>query len=131
MSADPDALRIERFADTGATLFRLTGYLDLSTVDQLRATVGPACGSGDEVRLDLSGLTFCDSTGVGALVWLYRRASVGTGRLVVYAPRKAVREVLRISGVDRVIPVLGAVERQQGAAPTSSADALPQPDASA
>jgi len=118
MSAYPDALRIERVTDTGGPLFRLTGYLDLSTVDSLRATVGPACGSGDEVRLDLSGLTFCDSTGVGALVWLYRRASVGTGRLVVYAPRKAVREVLRISVVDRVIPVLGA-------------DALPQPDASA
>jgi len=116
MSADPDALRVERVTDTGGPLFRVIGYLDLSTVDVLRTTVGPACGSGDEIRLDLSGLTFCDSTGVGALVWLYRRASVGTGRLVVYAPRKAVREVLRISGVDRVIPVLGA-------------DALPQPEA--
>jgi anti-sigma B factor antagonist len=103
-----EALRIEPVADSGGRLFRLTGYLDLSTVDLLRETVGPACGSGEDVRLDLSGLTFCDSTGVGALVWLYRRASAGAGRLVVYAPRKAVRDVLRISGVDRVIPVLGA-----------------------
>jgi anti-sigma B factor antagonist len=116
MSADPEGLRIDPVADPGGPLFRLTGYLDLSTVDLLRSTVGPACGSGDEVRLDLSALTFCDSTGVGALVWLYRRASAGTGRLVVYAPRKAVRDVLRISGVDRVIPVLGA-DALPGAAP--------------
>src|SRR5262245_51744818 len=108
MSAAPDALLIEAVADPRGPLFRLTGYLDLSTVDLLRAAVGPACGTGEEVGLDLSGLTFCDSTGVGALVWLYRRASAGSGRLVVYAPRKAVRDVLRISGVDRVIPVLGA-----------------------
>jgi hypothetical protein len=51
---------------------------------------------------------------VGALVWLYRRASAGAGRLLVYGPRKPVRDVLRISGVDRVIPV-------------HSADALPGP----
>ncbi len=108
MSADPEGLRVEPVDSADGPLFRLTGYLDLSTVDLLRSVVGPACGTGVEVRLDLSGLAFCDSTGVGALVWLYRRASVGTGRLVVYAPRKHVREVLRISGVDRVIPVLGA-----------------------
>ncbi len=108
MSAEAQALRIEPVADPGGPLFRLVGYLDLSTVDQLRATVGPACGTGADVRLDLSGLTFCDSTGVGALVWRYRRASAGSGRLVVFAPRKPVREVLRISGVDRVIPVHGA-----------------------
>jgi anti-sigma B factor antagonist len=60
--------------------------------------------------LDLSGLTFCDSTGVGALVWLYRRATAGSGRLIAYAPRKTVREVLRISGVDRIIPVRAATQ---------------------
>jgi anti-sigma B factor antagonist len=108
MPADRDALTVERVDDPGGPLFRLTGYLDLSTVDLLRNTVGPACGTGEDVRLDLSGLTFCDSTGVGALVWLYRKASGGAGRLIVYAPRKAVREVLRISGVDRVIQVLSA-----------------------
>jgi anti-sigma B factor antagonist len=116
MSADPEALRIEPVEDPGGPLFRLVGYLDLSTVDLLRSTVGPACGTGADVRLDLSGLTFCDSTGVGALVWLYRRASAGAGRLLVYAPRKPVRDVLRISGVDRVIPVHGA-DALPGAAP--------------
>jgi anti-sigma B factor antagonist len=115
MPAGPEGLRIDRIPDPGGPLFRLTGYLDLSTVDYLRTAVGPACGTGEEVRLDLSGLSFCDSTGVGALVWLFRRAGAGTGRLVVYAPRKAVREVLRISGVDKVIPVLGANALPAGA----------------
>ncbi|GAA5198852.1 hypothetical protein GCM10023322_73140 [Rugosimonospora acidiphila] len=108
MTDDSEGLRVERMAAEESALFRLTGYLDLSTVDLLKTTVGPACGGGQEVVLDLSGLSFCDSTGVGALVWLYRRAAAGQGRLVAYAPRKTVREVLRISGVDRIIPVRAA-----------------------
>ncbi|GIH17311.1 STAS domain-containing protein [Rugosimonospora africana] len=105
MTDESEGLRIERMPAEESALFRLTGYLDLSTVDLLKTTVGPACGENPEVVLDLSGLTFCDSTGVGALVWLYRRATAGEGRLIAYAPRKTVREVLRISGVDRIIPV--------------------------
>jgi anti-anti-sigma factor len=109
MSEEPEGLRIEQIANSGdAVVFRLTGYLDLSTVDLLRTVVGPACAESDEVMLDLAALNFCDSTGVGALVWLYRKASGRGGKLVVCAPRKHVREVLKISGVDRVIPVLGA-----------------------
>src|SRR5256885_1427216 len=61
------ALEIEQAPadEAGRLLFRLAGSLDLSTVDQLRAATGPACGSGSEVVLDLSGVTLCDSTGVG------------------------------------------------------------------
>ncbi len=83
------------------------GSIDLSTIDRLRAAVGPACGEGTEVMLDLSGVDFCDSTGVGTFVWLHRKATAVGGRLVLCAPRRHVREVLRISGVDRAIPVLG------------------------
>jgi anti-sigma B factor antagonist len=90
-----------------ALVFRIAGNLDLTTVDQLRAAVGPACGTGGEVRLDLSEVDFCDSTGVGTFVWLHRQATGSGGRLLLCAPRRPVREVLRISGVDRAIPVLG------------------------
>jgi anti-sigma B factor antagonist len=110
MTDEPEGLRVERVPAEESALFRLSGYLDLSTVDMLKIAVGPACGEGQEVVLDLSGLTFCDSTGVGALVWLYRRATAGSGRLIAYAPRKTVREVLRISGVDRIIPVRAATQ---------------------
>lgn len=105
----PDrGLRVDRVPQPGV-IFRLTGYLDLSTVDLLRDTVGRACdGEAGDVVLDLSGLAFCDSSGVGALVWLYRRVNTGSRRLVLRAPRRHVRDVLRISGVDRVITITPA-----------------------
>jgi anti-sigma B factor antagonist len=109
MAAESAALHIERVAAgrPGTAVFRLAGDLDLNSVDELRAGVGPACTAGDEVLLDLSELKFCDSTGVGAMVWLHRRATAAGGRLLLCAPRRHVREVLRISGVDRAIPVVG------------------------
>jgi anti-sigma B factor antagonist len=120
MAAQQAELHIEQVSGeaAGEFVFRLVGDLDLGTVDRLRSAVGAACGSGREVRLDLSGLSFCDSTGVGTLVWLHRQASAVGGRLVLYAPRRHVREVLRISGVDRAIPVFGrnALKQAGGAA---------------
>jgi len=109
MAAVRSELQIEQLIvqDSDPLLFRLVGDLDLGTVDRLRGAVGPACGTGREVMLDLSRLSFCDSTGVGTFVWLHRRATAVGGRLMLAAPRRQVREVLKISGVDRAIPVLG------------------------
>lgn len=109
MTTGQSELRIEQVSGDGSApvLFRLVGELDLDTVDQLRTAVGPACGSGREVLLDLSRLDFCDSTGIGTFVWLYRQAAASGGRLVLAAPRRPVRDVLKISGIDRVIQVVG------------------------
>src|SRR5256886_11051473 len=105
--AERSDLQVEQITveNTEPLLFRLVGELDLGTVDRLRAAVGPACGTGREVLLDLSRLSFCDSTGVGTFVWLHRQATAAGGRLLLGAPRRPVRAVLKISGVDRAIPV--------------------------
>jgi anti-sigma B factor antagonist len=109
MVAGQDGFQIEQAPAQPASplIFRLTGTLDLTSVDRLRAVVGPACGGGDEVLLDLSAVDFCDSTGLGTLVWLHRQATGAGGRLLLAAPRRPVREILKISGVDRAIPVVG------------------------
>jgi anti-sigma B factor antagonist len=117
MAARQAQFQVQRVEGDGPPVFRVTGSLDLTTVDRLRALVGPACTGGTEVVLDLSALDFCDSTGVGTFVWLHRRAAAEGGRLVLAAPRRTVREVLRISGVDRAIPVVGRAARPRRDAP--------------
>jgi hypothetical protein len=53
--------------------------------------------------------------------------------LVTCAPRKHVREVLRISGVDRVIPVLGAsaLPPRHAAADEATGNSAPTPPSAA
>jgi anti-sigma B factor antagonist len=52
--------------------------------------------------LDVSGVTFCDSTGVSALVRSHARAAQMAGELRLVAPSPALRRVLEISGLTRM-----------------------------
>jgi anti-sigma B factor antagonist len=95
----------------GVTVLAVSGELDLATISILKEAVGGQFGSaGDSVVLDLSDLTFCDSTGLGSFVALHRQATqVGT-TLALAAPRKRVADLLQISGINQVVSVFETVE---------------------
>lgn len=95
---------------SGAAVFRLSGELDLATVDTVRAAVEDKCAAGIRVVLDLADVGFCDSTGLGMIVGLYRRAATSGGDLQLCGLQPRIRSLLEVSGVDRVIPVYGTAE---------------------
>lgn len=76
----------------------LRGELDASTSSDLDTyLIGP---SGGLVVVDLSQLTFIDSSGLGVLHKAWRRAVAEEGSLVVSRPCPAVERVLEITGLD-------------------------------
>lgn len=78
------------------------GELDCATADQLRAVLTELLNRGDihAIGVDLRGLEFIDSTGVGTLVVAQRiSAQVGV-RLRLIAVSAFAARVLRILGVD-------------------------------
>jgi anti-sigma B factor antagonist len=100
-----DLLRCKLGHDGTETLF-VMGELDVSTVPTLEQAVSDALdGQGEEFRLDLSQLTFMDSTGANALFHLHKRVDGLGRRLVVVSPTDAVRMVLEILGLDQVIDI--------------------------
>jgi anti-sigma B factor antagonist len=102
-----EALRVDHVAAhiAGAVVLAVSGELDLSTVDIFRAAVRQQVGASRNVVLELSGLGFCDSSGVGALIGLYRAAAAAGACLVVVAPRRQVADVFALSGVDQILGV--------------------------
>lgn len=93
-------LRAERrgtAADT--TRLVLSGDLDYDTAPELLA-FGRESLSGrvGELELDLSGVTFVDSSGLAALIDLYRRAGEGV-RIVALTPY--LRHLFRVTALDR------------------------------
>ena len=58
------------------------------------------------VIVDMSGVVFCDSTGMNVLLSSLRRARERGGQLELAAPRAAVRKILRVTGLDSVFTVL-------------------------
>lgn len=89
-------------ADGNARTVRLSGRLDAAQADRALAALSPLSGA---LTLDLTGLEYISSAGLGVVVQTYKRlvAAGGSLRLVNLEPR--VRNVFSLSGLDRVIPV--------------------------
>jgi anti-sigma B factor antagonist len=84
--------------DTVPGRFRLIGELDLSGVAALLAAVGDGNGRGGNLVLDLSELTFVDSSGISAFVRLAHDRS-DEEMLVLDRPRPEVKRILELVGL--------------------------------
>ena len=84
-----------------------SGELDMLLADDLRKEWLPAVEQlrPDRLVIDLSGVTFLDSSGLGLIVALHKLQERHGGSVVLSGPQRAVRRVLEISGIDRVIEV--------------------------
>src|SRR5690348_4355934 len=88
----------------------LPAEIDITIADRLREELLSVANQGATLLVaDLSKTTFCDSSGISAMARAYRRAQASGGdmRLVVVAP--AVRRVLALTGVDRMLQVYTSV----------------------
>jgi anti-sigma B factor antagonist len=76
--------------------YRLEGELDLTGEQALATALEEAIAAHGEVRLDLSGLTFMDSTGLRVLLSTAASRN-GAGPIVLLHPTRAVRHLLDIA----------------------------------
>jgi anti-anti-sigma factor len=80
-------------APLGPNVLFLGGELDLSTVPALEEAMRGPIATGGPIILDLSALSFADSTGIHAFLSIARRLGE-RGCLILHAPRENVRRVL-------------------------------------
>jgi anti-anti-sigma factor len=75
--------------------------------EDLRAQWLPAVEQHRPARLviDLSDVTFMDSSGLGLIVAVHNLQKRHGGVVVLTGPQRVVRRVLAISGLDRVVDV--------------------------
>jgi anti-sigma B factor antagonist len=86
-------------APYGAIL-SIAGELDIATVPRVRgALASPAVAGADTVVVDLTEVTFMDSTGLAAVLELERELTARGGRLVIACPEGPARLLLDVTGV--------------------------------
>ena len=56
--------------------------------------------------MDMSGLTFCDASGLGVLARIARHARQAGGQLRLISARPALLKIIRLTGLDRSFPEL-------------------------
>lgn len=102
MTAIPHLTVHVRRGPKGETVFEVAGDIDFAVVEDLRGRLMPASERGTVV-LDLSGVTFCDSSGVRALVEADQSAREHGGTCRIAAPSDDVLRILSLTKTDQTL----------------------------
>lgn len=98
------ALAIQAAEDGTTSILALSGELDLSTAARLQEAIDDLVARGrHRVVLDLTGLTFCDSTGLTTFVRGNRDCTAKGGWLRLAGAQGHVERVIGISGLLEVL----------------------------
>ncbi|MEJ8635674.1 MULTISPECIES: STAS domain-containing protein [unclassified Streptomyces] len=98
-------LKVDEDRQGAWTVLHVSGELDLVSSPVVRQHVHEAVAEGHrDVVLDLSGVQFCDSSGVGVLIASRRLLHSCRGRLRLILPARGAEEG---SHVNRVLAALG------------------------
>jgi anti-sigma B factor antagonist len=90
--------------DARTATVALRGEIDVLTVDQVRGVLVEALAlHPHDLVVDLTELTFIDSTGLGALIAGFQRARDAGVRFRLARPTPAVRQILVLSGLLEVV----------------------------
>lgn len=88
-----------------AGLVIVRGDVDLATAPQILGVAEGLIDSGVDLTIDMSGVTFIDSTGLGALIKI-RNALLERGHhLIVATPSRAVERAVALAGLADVFGV--------------------------
>ncbi|WP_252975141.1 STAS domain-containing protein [Janibacter melonis] len=97
------ALTISTSNSNGAVVVHCTGEIDVSTASQLRDAVQQVIlGGSRSVAIDMTGVSFMDSTGLGVVVGRLKTLRREGGTLTIAATADRVRRVFEITGLDKV-----------------------------
>ncbi|QMU80282.1 STAS domain-containing protein [Streptacidiphilus sp. PB12-B1b] len=87
-------------------MITVDGELDHHTAPQLRAALDEvAFGPGSLLVIDLTRLTYCDSTGITAMVTAHQRAQRAGGLLTLAGLSQELRRVFEIVGLDQFFSI--------------------------
>jgi anti-anti-sigma factor len=94
-----NALSVATSAASDHTRVAVTGEVDAASADNLRSALFDVIEGGQpKVVIDMSEVSFIDSSGLRVLIAGYKAAEAAGGGLSVAEPSEAVRRLLEITG---------------------------------
>ena len=99
------SLSLEITACADATRVSAVGEVDFGTQGQLERALADLGADQRPVELDLSGVSFIDSSGLATLLSMRNLLAERGGMLVLRAPSDAVRRVLELAGLSEAFAI--------------------------
>jgi anti-anti-sigma factor len=106
-----DQPHVTHFQHDDAVVLSPIGEFDLSCVDILRDAALSAFRTTNLIVVDLSRTTFLDSTALGVIVAVAKRAQEKQGWLRLVAPRANVHKIILLMGLDGVLGMYDTVDQ--------------------
>jgi anti-sigma B factor antagonist len=100
-----------RQTDGGVTVVAPTGRLDVAGAPALKDAMNDLGRNGPpKVVIDMEGVSFVDSTGLGSVIAVLKQIRSRQGELRLAAPNQQVRVVLELTTLDKVFPYFATLE---------------------
>ncbi|WP_018972680.1 STAS domain-containing protein [Rudaea cellulosilytica] len=96
-------------------LVRLSGEVDLSWSQQVRRAILDALGDTGKVGVELSQVSYIDSSGIAALVEGFQNARSRNQKFGLVGVSGAVMAVLQLARLDRVFPIFADLDAARSA----------------
>lgn len=98
-------VEMETVRDT--LMVRIKGELDLAVAEELRALIDNRLKKDkpQTLILDLDGVSFIDSSGLGVIIGRYKKVQGMGGKMYIVRARPTVSRILEFSGIKKLIPV--------------------------
>jgi anti-sigma B factor antagonist len=109
---------------SGCAVVVATGEIDLYTAPALRDALVKAGESSSRIVIDLTDVTFVDSTGLGVMLGALGRARDTDRSVSLVGPTDMVKRVLQITHLDQVFPTYALLEEALTSRPRSDLQAL-------
>jgi len=93
-------------------LVYISGDFDMAVSDNVRFHIDERLDEGrvKNIILDLKGVTFIDSSGLGVILGRYKRIGLTGGKMSIVGPQPPVQRILELSGVMKIIKCYEAEE---------------------
>ena len=109
-------LEVSSRREKDACVVSVSGEVDVYTSPSLKSALIAGAEEGcDLMVVDMGGVAFIDSSGLGVLVGALRRAREAGGELRVVCDKESIVKIFRITGLDRVFPLLSKLDQALGA----------------
>lgn len=116
MSIEGSDLNVERRTEGEQVILTVSGEVDLHSSPELRGELLEALeGRPQRLIIDLSGVTYMDSSGVGTIVEAKRRADKAASTLVLTGLQPRVRSVFEITQLDKFFKITDSVDEAREA----------------
>ncbi len=101
--------------DAATKRVTLVGKLDIVGAEAIGLPLAAAAGSRANIIVDMAGVDFIASIGIRHLVMAAKAVARGAGKLVLLSPTPMVAEVLTVSGLGQLLPMVRSEDEARAA----------------